>query len=151
MSLTLISSPKHCAHQCQLSSKNKLDHVISCLKTVKSKFFNLLGHFSHWGPYLPFWLHVLPCPMLCCCLVAKLYPILLWPHGLQSARLICPWDFPGKNTGVGSHLLLQGILPTQGLNESLFPMSAWGFFTTEPPGKPRHKTYPTTKHHHATQ
>ena len=32
------------------------------------------------------------------------------------ARLPCPWDFPGKNTGVGSHSLLQGIFPTQGLN-----------------------------------
>ena len=26
----------------------------------------------------------------------------------------CPWDFPGKNTGVGFHFLLQGIFPTQG-------------------------------------
>ena len=28
----------------------------------------------------------------------------LWPHGLQPTRLLCPWDFPGKNTGVGCHL-----------------------------------------------
>ena len=34
----------------------------------------------------------------------------LWPHGLYSIRL-CPWDFPGKNAGVGSHFLLQGNLP----------------------------------------
>ena len=32
----------------------------------------------------------------CCCLVAKSHPTLLWP-----ARLLCPWDFPGENTGVG--------------------------------------------------
>ena len=38
------------------------------------------------------------------------------PHGLYSARLLCPWDFPGKNTGMGCHFLLQGIFPTQGLN-----------------------------------
>ena len=31
----------------------------------------------------------------------------LRPHGVQSARLLCPWDFPGKNTGVGCHFLLQ--------------------------------------------
>ena len=31
----------------------------------------------------------------------------LRPHGLQPARFLCPWDFPGKNTGVGCHLLLQ--------------------------------------------
>ena len=34
-------------------------------------------------------------------------------------RLLCPWDSPGKNTGVGSHSLLQGILRTQGLNPGL--------------------------------
>ena len=30
-----------------------------------------------------------------------------WPHGLQPTRLPCPWDSPGKNTGVGCHFLLQ--------------------------------------------
>ena len=35
--------------------------------------------------------------------------------------LLCPWDSPGKNTGVGHQTLLQGIFPTQGLNE--FPAS----------------------------
>ena len=33
--------------------------------------------------------------------------------------LLCPWDFPDKNTGVGSHFLLQGIFLTQELNPSL--------------------------------
>ena len=32
----------------------------------------------------------------------------LWPHGLQPTRLLRPWDFPGKSTGVGCHFLLQG-------------------------------------------
>ena len=32
---------------------------------------------------------------------------------------LCPWDSPGKNTGVGSHSLLQGIFPTQGSNLGL--------------------------------
>ena len=36
------------------------------------------------------------------------------PHGLQPARLLCPWDSPGKNTGVGCHSLLQGSFLTQG-------------------------------------
>ena len=31
------------------------------------------------------------------------------PHGLQPTRLFCPWDFPGKSTGVGCHCLLQEI------------------------------------------
>ena len=38
------------------------------------------------------------------------------PHGLQPSRLLCPWDSPGKNTGVGCCALLQGIFLTQGLN-----------------------------------
>ena len=40
----------------------------------------------------------------------------LQPHGLQPARLLCPWNFPGNNTGVGCHCLLQGIFVTQGSN-----------------------------------
>ena len=41
------------------------------------------------------------------------------PHGLHRARLLCPWDSPGKNTGVGLRALLQGIFPTQGWNPCL--------------------------------
>ena len=37
-------------------------------------------------------------------------------HGLEPARLVCPWDSPGKNTAVGCHFLLQGIFPTQEMN-----------------------------------
>ena len=40
-------------------------------------------------------------------------------YGLQPTRLLCPWDFAGKNTGVGSHSLLQGIFLTQGSNLDL--------------------------------
>ena len=36
------------------------------------------------------------------------------PYRLQSVRHLCPWNSPGKNAGVGSHALLQGIFPTQG-------------------------------------
>ena len=32
----------------------------------------------------------------------------LWPHGLESTGLLCPWDSPDKNIGVGCHFLLQG-------------------------------------------
>ena len=34
-------------------------------------------------------------------------------------RFLQPWDFPGKNTGVGCHFLLQEIFPTQELNPGL--------------------------------
>ena len=40
-------------------------------------------------------------------------------HGLQPTRLLCPWDSPGKNTGVGCRFLLQEILQTQGMNLGL--------------------------------
>ena len=43
----------------------------------------------------------------------------LRPYGLQPVRLLCPWDFPGKNTGVGCHFLLQGIFLTEGSNPCL--------------------------------
>ena len=56
------------------------------------------------------------CP--CVCLVAQLC-LTLRPHGLQPARLLCPWDSPSRNTGVGCHALLQGIFPTQGSNPGL--------------------------------
>ena len=40
----------------------------------------------------------------------------LRPHGLQPFRFLCPWDSPGKNTGVSCHFLLQGIFLKQGSN-----------------------------------
>ena len=43
----------------------------------------------------------------------------LQPHGLPPARLLCPWNSLGKNTGEGCHSLLQGIFPTLGLNPGL--------------------------------
>ena len=39
-----------------------------------------------------------------------------WTCGLYPARLLCPWDSPGKNAGVGCHDLFQGIFLTQGSN-----------------------------------
>ena len=52
--------------------------------------------------------------------------------------LCCPWDSPGKNTGVGCHCLLQGIFPTQGSNLYLLSHLYWqvAFLRLEPPGKP---------------
>ena len=62
----------------------------------------------------------------------------LQPHGLLPTRLLCPWNFQGKNTGMGCHFLLQGVFLTQGSNQSLAsPTSAGKFFTTVLPGKPQ--------------
>ena len=57
-------------------------------------------------------------------------PDSLRPNGLQPTRLLCPWDFPGKNMGVSCHFLLQGIFLTQESNlglphcrQMLYPLS----------------------------
>ena len=52
------------------------------------------------------------------CSLANSCPTLLPHRGLQPTRLLCPRDFPGKNTGVVCPFLLQGIFSTQGLNPS---------------------------------
>ena len=62
----------------------------------------------------------------------------LWPHGLLPSRLLRPWDFPGKNTGLDCYFLLQGIFLTLGWNVGLNPhfLLVGRFFTAEPSGKP---------------
>ena len=46
-------------------------------------------------------------------------------HGLQSARLLQLWNFPGKNTGARCHFLLQRIFLTQASNPSLLRLLPW--------------------------
>ena len=62
----------------------------------------------------------------------------LKPHGLYPSWLLCLWDSPGKNTGVGCHALLQRIFPTQGLNPCLLGLLHWQADSSllAPPGKP---------------
>ena len=65
------------------------------------------------------------CSAICCCgLVAQLCLTLLQPHGRQPSRLLCPWDLPGKDFGVGYCALLQGFLPTLGWNLHLLRWQA---------------------------
>ena len=52
-------------------------------------------------------------------LIAKLCPTFLLFQGLDPTRFLCPWDFPGNNTGVSCHFLFQGIFLTQGSNPRL--------------------------------
>ena len=78
--------------------------------------------YNHSGPRQPF------CFLLsehACMLSCSVMSNSLWPHGLWPARLFCPWDSPGKNTGVGSHFLLQGIFPTKGLILGLQHLLRW--------------------------
>ena len=53
---------------------------------------------------------------VCVCVSHSVVSDSLQPHGLQPTRVLSPWDSPGKNAGVDSHSLLQGIFPSQGSN-----------------------------------
>ena len=57
------------------------------------------------------------------CVHAQLW--LFATHKLLPSRLLRPWDFPGKNTRVGCHFLLQRIFSTQGSNPSLLSLLHW--------------------------
>ena len=63
----------------------------------------------------------------------------LQSHRQQPARLLCPWNFPGKYTKVGCHFLFQGIFPTQESNLSFLHLLYWqeDSLPLVPPGKPR--------------
>ena len=56
---------------------------------------------------------------LCVCVSHSVMSDSSRPHGLQLSRLLCPWDSPGKNNGVGYHFLSQWTFPTQRLNPDL--------------------------------
>ena len=93
---------------------------VSFNSKVFYKSFILLTYFVFYQPSFELYIN-------CCCL-AKSY-LTLWP---QPVMLLCSWNFPGKNTGVACHFLLQGIFPTQGLNLHLLhwqadslPLSTW--------------------------
>ena len=62
---------------------------------------------------------------------------LLQPHGLRPTRILCPWDSPGKITGVGCHAFFQEIFPTQGSNPCFLCLLYWkaGSSPLAPPGK----------------
>ena len=65
---------------------------------------------------------------------------LVQPHGVQSSRLICLWDSPGKNSGVGCHFLLQGMFPTQGSNPRLLRCK-WILYPLSHQGSPGFSHY----------
>ena len=46
-------------------------------------------------------------------------PLFMTPWTVACTKLLHPWDFLGKSTGVGCHFLLHGIFPTQGSNPGL--------------------------------
>ena len=55
----------------------------------------------------------------CCCSVAQLCLTLCYPMNCSTPRLLCPWNCPGKNTGMCCHFLLQETFLTQRSNPCL--------------------------------
>ena len=64
------------------------------------------------------------CVCVCVCALSVISDS-LQPHGLQPTKLLCPWNFPGKNTAVYCKFLLQGIFQTQGSNSPLLRLLRW--------------------------
>ena len=91
---------------CSFQLYSKVIQLYLCI----CSFCNILFHYGYYEL-----LNIVPGAIhwMCACSVVSNS---LQPHGLYPSRLLCPWDFPEKNTGVDSHFLLQGIFPTQGSN-----------------------------------
>ena len=71
------------------------------------------------------------CVCVCVCVCARsVMSNSMWSHGLKPARLLCPLDFPSKNTGEGFHFLLQGIFLTTDQTHVSCISCIGRFFTT---------------------
>ena len=73
-------------------------------------------------------------------LVTESYLILLWCYGLYPTRLLCPWDFPGKNTGLVAISFSRGSSgPRDRTWISCVSYLAGWFFATKPHGTPKRR------------
>ena len=90
---------------------------------VKTLGFQCRGHGFHpWSGKLRSYML---CVLLCCCAKSLQLCLTLCNPMDFSCQALCPWDSPGKNTGVSGHVLLQGIVLTQGLNTCLLCLLHW--------------------------
>ena len=86
-----------------------IDHIFFIHSSVSEH----LGYF--------FYLQIWAFPKLACSVVFEFGKC----HGQRSLAVYSPWDFPGENTGVGCHFLLQGIFLVQGSNPRLPHLLHW--------------------------
>ena len=85
------------------SPETKVNLHVSWLFTTRRQSMSCVtknGLRRHLSPAAPY--------LYCCCSVTKSWPNLCDPMDHSPARLVCPWDFPGKKTRVGCHSHLQG-------------------------------------------
>ena len=99
------NSPCICRNSCKWSTPNPLSNLVTFCRNVKNV-------------KLPSCVRLFATPLT----------------GSLPARLLCPWDFPGKNTGVGCHFLLQENLLNP-VVETVLPRCRQTL-PSEPPGKP---------------
>ena len=95
----------------------------------------LQDHLNQLACIRSFW-----CVCVCVCVcVHSVMSDSLQPYVLKPSRLLCPWNSPDKNTGVGCHVLLQRIFPTQTLKLCLLCLlhQQPGSLLLVPSGKPR--------------
>ena len=81
------------------------DKSITCLRQQSKLFDNQIKSLAKY--YSVHTEVLLPNCCCCCCQVASVVSDSVRPRRWQPTRLPCPWDSPGKNTGVGCHFLLQ--------------------------------------------
>ena len=109
--------------KCLINKNRPRDRLISWEDTLMKKkiWAEAVNSFFLQRPYIlkkvdkisPF--SSLCCAMVNCSVVSDSFQ----PHELYLQGSSCPWDSPGKNTGVGCHALLQGIFPSQGSNPGI--------------------------------
>ena len=69
---------------------------------------------------------------LCVCAQALIHVWLFATPWTAALQPLCPWDSPGRNTGIGSHFLLQEMF--QNRDQTFISCIAGGFFSTKSPG-----------------
>ena len=82
-----------------------------------------------------------------CVLASLIISHSLRPHGMRPTMFLCPWNSPGKNTGMGSHSLLQGIFLTQRSNPHLLCLLHCRqiLYLLSHGGSPGERTWPSGK------
>ena len=85
----------------------------------------LLSREKHFNIFHPEFVFLQICDSVCACWVASVVSGSFWPYGPCPARLLCPWDSPGKNTGVGCHALLQGVFPRGSIIMPILTVTLW--------------------------
>ena len=131
-----------------LSNQQTISQVLSKSATCWIEHF----HGVAWRPRTHFFSDSQPSSLLSLGLFSHIFirvheyekcSVTLRIRGLQPARLLCSWDSPGKNTGVGCHVPLRGIFLTQGSNLCLLYLlhRQAGSLPLAPPGKPTRDFY----------